>query len=93
MAFSFRPRKSAFINLAIIYEQDPDTGVYITHFEQFPDTYAQGESKDESMQNLCKALKAVLELEQAEKASNVQLEINMKPAKMSRDFIRLQLVD
>jgi predicted RNase H-like HicB family nuclease len=88
----FSSRKIPFINLAIIYEQDPDTGFYIAHFEQFPDTYAQGETKDEAMKNVCKALKAVLELEQAEKSTNVQLEINMKPAKTSRDFIKLQLV-
>lgn len=49
------------LNLTVIYEQDPATGMFIAHFEQFPDTYSQGATKEETFSNLCKAVMAVLE--------------------------------
>ena len=48
-------------------ERDSETGGYISHFEQFPDTYAQGETPEEAEYNLISTLVAVIQSEKAEK--------------------------
>jgi len=47
------------IPLICILERDKETGGYISHFEQYPDTYAQGETKQEATSNLVNTLIAV----------------------------------
>jgi len=53
--------------LVYILEIDSETGGYISHFEQFPDTYAQGETPEEAEYNLISTLVTVIEAEKAEK--------------------------
>lgn len=63
----FKSRVNLDANLTVCLETDDQTGVVIAHFEQFPDTYAQGKDPDEAMLNLARAIKAVWEIEQAER--------------------------
>ena len=53
--------------LVYILERDSETGGYISHFEQYPDTYAQGETPEEAQFNLISTLIAVIQAEKAEK--------------------------
>lgn len=53
--------------LVYIMDRDSETGGYISHFEQYPDTYAQGETPEEAEFNLIKTLVAVIQAEKAEK--------------------------
>ena len=47
------------LSFTCVYIQDTDTLGYSAFFEEFPDTFAQGKTKDEALLNLWKVLAAV----------------------------------
>lgn len=51
------------IRLTVVIEQDKATGLFMAHFEQFPDTYAYASNTKEVVENLCKTLICVLDAE------------------------------
>lgn len=87
----FRSKINLATNLTVCLEQDEATGIYVAHFEQFPDTYAQGKTAAEATLNVAKALKAVWELEQAEKEQALGMAFNIPSVGSSKRYIRVQL--
>lgn len=79
-------RKKPSFELSCVYIHDEETNSYSAHFEQFPDTYAHGESKEEAFRNLCKALISVLKFE-AQEANSVQERRNRN---ITRQSFRLE---
>ncbi len=55
-------KRSESFPLTVIFTEEPGMG-FIAHFDQFPETYSQGNDKKEALHNLTMTLKAVLELE------------------------------
>ena len=53
--------------LAYLLEEDPEGKGYTVHFEQFPDTFAQGETEEEAVTNLLRTLIAINSIETEEK--------------------------
>ena len=53
------------LDVILVLEQDPETGGYTSHFEQFPDTCAQGKTKDEAVKNLVDVLHDVMKYKKA----------------------------
>jgi predicted RNase H-like HicB family nuclease len=53
------PTKHPVLSFTCVYVQDPESMGFSAYFEEFPDTFAQGLTKDEALNNLWKTLGAV----------------------------------
>lgn len=73
--------------LTVVYIEAPESNGFIAHFEQFPDTYAQGRTKKEALYNLSNALREVLELEEIERKKAE----GSSQQKISRESIKMHL--
>ena len=51
--------KHPVLSFTCVFVQDPESMGYSAYFEEFPDTFAQGLTKDEALHNLWKTLGAV----------------------------------
>lgn len=79
-------RKKESFPLTVVYIDAPESGGYIAYFEKFPDTYAQGKTKKETLYNLYVTLKAVLESEQEEARMK-----SARDQKQSRESVDLHM--
>jgi predicted RNase H-like HicB family nuclease len=61
-----------------VFIQDAESGGYSAHYENYPETFGQGENKKEALKSLNKTLDAVLRIEAAEAAEISNLVNNDK---------------